>query len=393
MLKSYACIPENTNGRQYKESSDIYRTEYQRDRDRILHSASFRRLQYKTQVFVNHEGDHYRTRLTHSLEVAQIARSISRCVGLCEDLSEALSLAHDLGHAPFGHAGEDALNEVMMEFGGFNHNAHTLKLLTVLENRYLKFPGLNLTWETLEGIAKHNGPLVGKNSVYNELEVPQAILDFAEDYKLFPDKFASLEAQVSSLSDDIAYINHDLEDGFRAGLIKIYDIEQIGHIKEISDQIKSRYPKILPRQLIHEILRKTLKLMIEDLIETTNANIEKYKIKTVEDVRELNQPVAKFSPKIQNLSNEIRVLLKVKMYNHFKVNRMTNKAKRIIKELFHIYMNDPGCLPSHWRTRLDDDNQNKNVRARIIADFIAGMTDRYAIREYKSFFDLHQNKE
>lgn len=378
-LASYACHPEESKGRLYKEQESNTRTVFQRDRDRIIHSTAFRRLEYKTQVFVNHEGDHYRTRLTHSLEVAQLARSASRQLLLNEDLAEALALTHDLGHPPFGHAGEDALKECMKNFDGFDHNAQAIRLLTSLEQKYAEFDGLNLTWETLEGIAKHNGPIKPN-------KIPKAILEYNKKHDLKLNTYPSCEAQIASLCDDIAYNSHDLEDGLRAGLLKIEEVEELPLIGEIFFEIKKKYKDIPVSRLKHEAKRKMINLMSVDLVEETIENIKDYKIQTVDDVRNLKKPVAHFSNEMAADILVIKKFLFENVYRHYKVNRMTSKAKRLVKDLFEFFVAEPECLPTEWRKKAGKPNSKET--AILVADFIAGMTDRFALEEHKKIFDI-----
>lgn len=387
MLAKYASNYENSRGKLIPETNDWHLSPFHRDKDRILHSSAFRRLQYKTQVFANHEGDHFRTRLTHSLEVANIARSITKILKLDEDLAEAIALAHDIGHSPFGHSGEDALQDLMEDYGGFDHNAHTLKILTKLENKYAKFNGLNLTWETLEGIVKHNGPLTGKYANKTKKIVPEYIQEFSKEFDLELDSFASLEAQIAAISDDIAYNNHDLEDGFRAGLISIENIENTKILYKILQVIREKNPKINNDRLIHELVRSTMSMMIYDLLTQIKKNIELYKIEQSNDVRYLDKSLVSFSPEIDELFKEIGVLLKKHVFRHYKINIMNNKARRVISKLFKIYMKDPICLPEIWQEKIDKSSSKTDI-AQLICDFIAGMTDRYAIKEYLSFYDV-----
>ena len=378
-LASYACNPEESKGRLHEEPESNTRTVFQRDRDRIIHSTAFRRLEYKTQVFVNHEGDHYRTRLTHSLEVAQLARAASRQLMLNEDLAEALALTHDLGHPPFGHAGEDALQEVMEKFGGFDHNAQAIRLLTSLEQKYAEFDGLNLTWETLEGIAKHNGPLTGKN-------IPRSIAEYNKKHDLKLNSYASCEAQIASLCDDIAYNSHDIEDGLRAGLLKLEEIEELPLIGEIYSELQAKYKGISRSRLVHEAKRKMINYMSIDLVEQTIENIKKYKIKTVDDIRKLGKPVAHFTKVTESDIREIKIFLFENVYRHYKVNRMTSKAKRLVIDLFNFFLAEPECLPTDWRKRAGKPNSQQT--ALLVSDFIAGMTDRFALEEHKRIFDI-----
>ncbi len=376
-LASYACNPDKSRGRLYPESESNARSPYQRDRDRIIHSAAFRRLEYKTQVFVNHEGDHYRTRLTHSLEVSQLARSMSRSLGLNEDLAEALALAHDLGHTPFGHAGEDALGEVMEPFGGFDHNAHTIKILTSLEHKYAEFDGLNLTWETLEGIAKHNGPL--KNP-------PRELSEYNARHDLELGSYASGEAQISSLADDIAYNNHDIDDGLRAGLLTIVQLEEVEPVAKIFHEVQQKYPDLDDPRLTHEAIRRLINRMVTDLVAQTHRNINEYKIKSVDDIRALGKPLVFFSPQMEETNRVLKKFLMKNMYRHYKVNRMASKAGRVVKDLFEFFVAEPECLPDAWRNITDESGSKKT--AAVVADFIAGMTDRFALDEYRRVFDV-----
>ncbi len=383
-LASFACDPAQSRGRLYKEEECHSRSVFQRDRDRIIHSAAFRRLEYKTQVFVNHEGDHYRTRLTHSLEVAQLARSIARALGVNEDLAEALALAHDLGHPPFGHAGEYALCEVMEEFGGFDHNAQAIRILTHLEQRYADFDGLNLTWETLEGVAKHNGPLIGGE---NDKPVPEAIQEYVAKHDLELATYASAEAQVAALADDIAYNNHDIEDGIRAGLFTIDDFAEVPVICEVMDTVDSAYPGLDERRRIHEVIRRVINRMVTDLIEETVRRVEQGQVKTADDVRHFGKPLVAFSDELVESNRILKAFLMKNMYRHYKVNRMTSKAKRMVKELFLFFHAEPECLPDEWRSAAGQAGSRET--ARLVADFVAGMTDRFAMQEYQRVFEMN----
>ncbi len=352
------------------------RTPYQRDRDRIIHSAAFRRLEYKTQVFVNHEGDHYRTRLTHSLEVSQLSRSMCRVLGLNEDLGEALALAHDLGHTPFGHAGEDGLNAAMAPFGGFDHNAQTLRILTQLEARYAGFNGLNLTWETLEGLAKHNGPVH---------DVPRAMAEYLQQHDLEIHTHASAEAQLASLADDIAYNNHDIEDGLRANFFTLAELAELPLVGNIVAEVDAHHAGLDNHRRTHEVIRRLINRMVADLIEQTKQNIAAHPIASVEDIRQLGQPVVHFSDEMQVVNKAIKSFLKNRMYRHFKVNRMTSKARRVIQELFRFYLSEPDCLPPTWFALTGEPQSQQTAEA--VCDFIAGMTDRFALEEYARVFD------
>ena len=359
-----------SKGRIFKESLSKYRTPFQRDRDRIVHSASFRRLKHKTQVFVNTEGDHYRTRITHSMEVAQIARSIARYLNLNEDLAETLSLAHDLGHTPFGHAGEDALNECMQNYGGFDHNLQTLRIVMFLENKYLKFNGLNLSIETLEGLLKHNGP-VGDLDLVNELI---GINKFKKmiDFKTFP----SLEAQISAISDDIAYNNHDIQDGIKANLFRIEELVEIDFFKVIYNKYKNKINKHNYKIATYQIIRDSIDKMIKDLLINTKKNLKKNKIKNLKNITKTNSLMVDFSDKMKNSESEIRFFLKTKMYNNKSVLAKNNKGKLILSKLFYKIKKNPQKFISK--------NELSSNKFRAISDFISGMTDRYAINLYNN---------
>jgi dGTPase len=360
------------------------RSPYQRDRDRIIHSTAFRRLTHKTQVFVYHEGDHYRTRLTHSLEVAQIARTISRALGLDEDLAETLALAHDLGHTPFGHAGEEALNAEMARFGGFSHNEQTLRILTRLERRYAEFDGLNLTWETLEGIVKHNGPLCGPGI---DRPVPPSIAEYDRRHPLALDTFPGAEAQIASLADDIAYNNHDIDDGLRAGLFAVADLAEVPLVGPIFREVASRYTGIEEPRLIHESIRRVIDRMVGDLIGETRRRLAEHRVGSAAEVRALKAPVAAFSAGMRQNDRALKEFLFERMYRHYRVNRMSSKARRVVHDLFALYLAEPECLPGEWRALAagPDDPQT----ARVAADYLAGMTDRFALDEHHRLFDTY----
>ncbi|MEE9318651.1 MAG: deoxyguanosinetriphosphate triphosphohydrolase [Rhodospirillales bacterium] len=380
-LAPYACHEEDSRGRLHDEPESATRRCFQRDRDRIIHSAAFRRLEYKTQVFVNHEGDNYRTRLTHTLEVSQIARSLCRSLNLNEDLGEALALAHDLGHPPFGHAGEDALREKMEPFGGFDHNAQSLNVITKLEERYAEFDGLNLTWETLEGVVKHNGPLVGGE---NDKPLPRVIAEYAGLQDLELDTHASAEAQVTALADDIAYNNHDIDDGLRAELFTIQDLADVPLVGPIFDSVKKDYPDLVQSRTIHEAVRRLIGAMVEDLLAETRGRIGDAKAAGADDIRRLGRPVAGFSPAMEASEKSVKAFLFENMYRHVRVNRMTSEARQVVRELFEIFKEEPECLPTDWRQKLD--NGNGETLARVVADYIAGMTDRFAQDEHQRLY-------
>jgi len=377
-LASYASVPEASRGRLYPEPESATRSCFQRDRDRIIHSAAFRRLEYKTQVFVYHEGDYYRTRLTHSLETAQIARSICRVLGLNEDLAEALALAHDLGHTPFGHAGEDALNEAMADFGGFDHNAQTVRILTALEQRYADFDGLNLTWETLEGIAKHNGPL--------PLDDAGAIQAYSARHDLELDTWPGPEAQVAALADDIAYNNHDVDDGLRAGLFSVDDVSDVPLVGPVFAEVKAAYPDLDEHRLIHEAIRRMIGAVVEDVIVESRGRLADAGCQTGDEIRQLGRPVVSFSETMQAHDTDLKRFLFERMYRHYKVNRMASKARRVVRELFALLVEEPQCLPGIWYQQCDA--PKSQITARVVADYIAGMTDRFAFLEHQRLFEI-----
>lgn len=383
-MKPYACRSSTSRGRVFPEPESKTRGAFQRDRDRIIHSAAFRRLEYKTQVFVNHEGDFFRTRLTHSLEVSQIARSVCRCLGLNEDLGETLALAHDLGHPPFGHAGEDALKEMMEPFGGFDHNAQSLRVVTKLEARYAEFEGLNLTWETLEGIVKHNGPLL-KNSVSVD-DLPRGITDYTKNHDLELSTYASAEAQVAAISDDIAYNNHDIDDGLRAGLFTIKDLEDVPLVGPVFHEVRKHYPDLDQSRTIHEAVRRLIGEMVLDLLNETQQRIDAAKPETPEDIRHHSQSVAQFSDEMRENDRALKAFLFENMYRHYKLNRMTSKARRVVKDLFQLLLEEPGCLPTEWRVQAGAPGSRET--AQLVCDYLADMTDRAALDEHRRLFDL-----
>jgi len=365
-LKTYAVKSINSKGRIYIEPENSIRTPYQRDRDRIIHSSSFRRLKHKTQVFVNTVGDHYRTRLTHSMEVSQIARTLARTLGLNEDLSETLSLSHDLGHTPFGHAGEEILSQCMSKYGGFDHNIQTLRIVTSIENKYYKFSGLNLTIETLDGLIKHNGPV-------NDISSHKRILrNNLFKGKINFNRFPSLEAQVAAISDDIAYNNHDLEDGLRAGLFTLKKFSSIPLMSSLIDKHVKQIKSFRKEIIIGQIVRELINLMVVDVIDTTNKNLKKSNPQSINDIYKEDRLIVDFSNKMKNIVNQMRFFLKHNMYNHKKVIINTNKGKKIINDLFKHLLKNP-------KKYISKDLFKNDEKERVIADFIAGMTDRYAI--------------
>jgi dGTPase len=377
----YATNPEDSHGRFWSEQESPTRTCYQRDRDRVIHSAAFRRLKHKTQVFVQHEGDYYRTRLTHSLEVAQIARAIARQLGLDEDLAEALALAHDFGHPPFGHAGEDALNACMKDYGGFDHNAQALALVTRLEHRYASFDGLNLTWETLEGLVKHNGPLI---AAAGGQDLPEAITRFPWDLEI--SSFAGPEAQIAALSDDIAYVSHDIDDGLRAGLFEPGDLFDVPLAGPYFREIAREHQDIELGRLIGEAIRGLLGQMVGDVVSETRRRLKDATPSSAADIRALEAPIAAFSPTVLPQLLELKAFLYRRMYRHTKVTEVMVRAQGLLSELFSAYMNDRGLLPEDWKAS-GGEGEETNV-ARAVCDYIAGMTDAYAQAEYKRIFHM-----
>lgn len=379
-----------SRGRLFPEPDSPSRTPFQRDRDRILHSSAFRRLAHKTQVFVPHEGDHFRTRLTHSLEVGQIARSAARALGLDDDLTEALALAHDLGHTPFGHTGEDVLHELMAPFGGFDHNAQALRIVTKLERRYAAFDGLNLTFETLEGLVKHNGPLLapdgGAAQPLNGKPVPGAILEFNALFDLKLAHPASAEAQVAALADSIAYNAHDLDDGLRAGLIGFAQTGAVELLGAIGRDIDARYPGIEPFRAIHELVRKTITFFIEDAIAESRRRIAASGVASLEDVWAQKEPLVGFSQAALDADLELRRFLRQNIYRHERLNRIRSDAGEVIHRLFARFFAAPELMPAQWAFAAAKGEAPEARRARIVCDYIAGMTDRYAVSEHRRLF-------
>jgi dGTPase len=378
----YAENPAASRGRKVAEAASRTRTDFARDRDRIIHATAFRRLKEKTQVFVAHEGDHFRTRLTHSLEVAQIARSLATAVGLDPDLAETVALAHDLGHPPFGHAGEDELQVQMQGFGGFDHNVQTFRVVTKLERRYPRFDGLNLTWETLEGVIKHNGP------VTDQLAKPSwsAIAEFDADYDLRLGTWASAEAQVAALADDIAYNNHDVDDGVLAGL---FNLDELADVPLIGPHVRSSradYPDCDPGILRLEAVRRMIGAMVDDVMAETRRRAEAGRVGSPEDVRNLGHALVAFSRDMLEDLAQLRHFLMERMYRHWKVNRTRSQARRILAEMFQLFLNEPDVLPAEWYARAEPRDQAG--RARVVCDYIAGMTDRFAIEEHRKLFHL-----
>ncbi len=377
----YAADPAQSRGRLVAEPGSPTRSEFQRDRDRILHSAAFRRLKHKTQVFVYHEGDHYRTRLTHTLEVSQIARSLARALGLDEDLAETLALAHDLGHTPFGHAGERALDACMAGHGGFDHNAQSLRIVTRLERRYAAFDGLNLTWETLEGLVKHNGPLTDRSGAPLAGEIlPEAIRLYAAQQDLDLWSFASAEAQAAALADDIAYDAHDLDDGLRAGLFSLDDLRDVPFLAGLLDEIARLWPGLDASRTVHELTRRVITRLVEDAIAESSQRITHLAPGSAAEIRRAPAPVIAFSEAMADADRTVKGFLYPHMYRHERVMAVMGDAQQIVRDLFAIYRADNEEMPEEWRDLGDGP-------ARAAADFIAGMTDRYAIQEHRRLFD------
>ena len=375
VLAPYAVTEATSRGRAQDEDKPAYRNAFQRDRDRIIHSAAFRRLEYKTQVFVNHEGDMFRTRLTHSIEVAQISRTIARALGLNEDLVEAIALAHDLGHTPFGHAGQDALNACMRDYGGFEHNLQSLRVVDLLEERYASFPGLNLTYETREGILKHcsrtNARALGA--------LGERFLNGGQP---------SLEAQVANLADEIAYNNHDVDDGLRAGLLDIETLTSAAFFREQHDAVRARWPDLTGRRVVHETIRAMINHQATDLLETSRAAIGAAGPGSVDDVRGQRTALIGFSASMLEQHQDLKRLLRKELYRHYRVFRMSMKAQRIVRDLFDVFFNTPRSLPHDVQRRIEEQSGGDSERARLVADYVAGMTDRFAIAEYGRLFDV-----
>jgi len=364
-----------SGGRRFPEAPPNYRSEFQRDRDRIIHAAAFRRLEYKTQVFVNHEGDLFRTRLTHSIEVSQIARSIARALNLNEDLTEAIALAHDLGHTPFGHAGQDALNECMKGHGGFEHNLQSLRVVDELEEKYADFPGLNLTFETREGILKHCS-----------LKKAADLGDIGE--RFLKKRQPTLEAQLTNLADEIAYNSHDVDDGLRAGLISVEQLNQVPLFRDQFEEVRRHYPKLSQRRVIHEVVRRLINCQVVDLVQTSSALLREHRPGSLEDVRNLGQPLIAFSEEMKQRNLELKRFLRNQLYRHYRVHRMTAKAARLVQELFEAFNGDPRLMPDEAQTKAARLRESAGPagQARAVADYIAGMTDRYAIKEHERVY-------
>ena len=382
-LAPYACKAANSRGRYVEEPESPTRTPFQRDRDRIIHSTTFRRLKHKTQVFVYHEGDHYRTRLTHSIEVAQIARALARALRVDEDLAETLALAHDFGHTPFGHAGEDVLDDMMRDYGGFDHNAQSLRCVTKLERQYAQFDGLNLSWEALEGLVKHNGPIIGEN-------IPYAIAQFNALYDLDLEQYSTIEAQCAAIADDIAYNAHDLDDGLRAGMFKIDDLASLPLAGDTLKRVRKQYPSLEDKRVVHEIVRAQITAMVEDVINQSVSAISILNPQSDSDVRMAGRALVSFSPEMAKTEAAIKAFLYKHMYRAPSVMAIRKNAQQILRELFAAYFSGDAEMPNEWglnwseaSARMDD-----RKRARLVSDFLSGMTDKFAIDEHQRLFDV-----
>lgn len=383
----YASDPSKSRGRLVPEASSLTRTPFQRDRDRIIHSNAFRRLKHKTQVFIAHEDDHFRTRLTHSIEVSQIARALARALRLDEELAEAIALAHDFGHPPFGHAGEDALNDIMVPYGGFDHNAQTLRIVTKLEHRYAAFDGLNLSWETLEGLVKHNGPLAGPHA--EKKDIAQPILDYNKVQNLELQLFAGPEAQCAAIADDIAYNAHDIDDGLRSGLLSFEQLEQVTLGAELIDDIRKTAPDKDLSRYGYELVRRQITAMVEDVIEESLQRLSLLKPQTVDDIHHAGRTMITFSARMAVREKELKTFLYKNLYFHDYVMDRRLKAVTIVRDLFKAYVENPQYLPPDWQEQANELNDAE--QARLTADFLSGMTDHYAIREHQRLFDQTPN--
>ncbi len=384
-LAVFACRPDQTKGRIYAELESNTRTPFQRDRDRIIHTSAFRRLKDKTQVFVYHEGDHYRTRLSHTIEVSQIARSLARALLVNEDLAEGVALSHDLGHTPFAHTGEEVLEKCMAPYGGFEHNDQSLRVLTKLERKYPRWPGLNLTWETLEGVVKHNGPVTGP--------LPVTLAEIQNQTDLRLNTFASIEAQCAAIADDIAYNNHDVEDGLRAGMFGLEDLERIPLLGHVIGTVRHHYPDISDHHLVQETIREMIGTMIVDVLNETKKRLTDLQPQNADDIRNADKPMVAFSSSMYKKVEELRAFLHHRMYRHYTVMRMRHKVERVVEDIFHAFHDRHTLLPDHWQRRVEEAGgmTDDTARARIVCDYIAGMTDRYAIREHGRLFDINSD--
>lgn len=393
-LASYACRPDMSRGRVIEEEPSKHRTPYQRDRDRIIHTSAFRRLQYKTQVFVYYQGDHYRNRLSHTIEVSQIARTLARALMVNEDLAEGVALAHDLGHTPFAHMGEDILKVCMKDFGGFYHNDQSLRILTTLEKKYPLWRGLNLTWETLEGVAKHNGPVLRKGEAATRETLPIALYELSQKMDMELDRFASIEAQVAAIADDIAYNNHDVDDGLRAGFFTIEDIAALGLFIKPMELIRRKYPDITPPMMAAELIRRMIGAMIEDVLDTSFANIKRLNVQSPQDVANAGEQIVRFSADMEAKVNELRKFLMTRMYRHKTIEVIRTKVEKIIPDLFMAFRDSPNLLPEDWQEKIKAfDEKDALARTRVVCDYVAGMTDRFAIGKHEELFATHWDFE
>jgi dGTPase len=383
----YASNPWASRGRLFPEASSLTRSEFQRDRDRIVHTTAFRRLKHKTQVFISPDGDHYRTRLTHTIEVAQVARALARALKLDEDLAEGVALVHDFGHTPFGHTGEDALDELMKPYGGFDHNAQSLRIVTKLERRYAEFDGLNLTWETLEGLVKHNGPLMmADGSEGSHGPLPQPIRDYCLLHDLELSSYASLEAQVAAISDDIAYNTHDIDDGLRSGLLTFDMLEEVPFLAGLMQEVRTKYPNLDPTRFAYEVTRRQITHMVEDVIAVSQKNLRELAPESAQDVRMAGRVISTFSDEMAETDKQIKRVLFSRIYRHPEIMRIRAGASQIVVDLFHRYMDDPALMKGHyWVKQMN--GVPEAARARHVADYLAGMTDTYATRVHAELFD------
>ncbi|MBB2832337.1 UNVERIFIED_ORG: dGTPase [Rhizobium esperanzae] len=382
----YAADPWTTRGRLYPEDDSPTRSDFQRDRDRIVHTTAFRRLKHKTQVFIAQDGDHYRTRLTHTIEVAQIARALARALKLDEDLAEGVALVHDFGHTPFGHTGEDALHEVLLPYGGFDHNAQSLRIVTKLERRYAEFDGINLTWESLEGLVKHNGPLLTPDGVGTRGPVPQPILDYCELHDLELATYASLEAQVAAIADDIAYNTHDIDDGLRSGYLTFDMLEEIPFLAGLMAEVRARYPHLEPSRFTHEIMRRQITRMVEDVIGVAQQRLSILRPESAADIRAADRVIATFSDAMAETDRQIKAMLFKRIYRNPDIMRIRAGAAQIVTDLFGAYMATPKEMQSHyWVDHIA--GLADAPKARHVGDYLAGMTDTYAISAHRRLFD------
>ena len=381
----YASDPTQSRGRLFDEGQSLTRSPFQRDRDRIVHSTAFRRLKHKTQVFIAHEGDHYRTRLTHTIEVSQIARALARALKLDEDLAEGVALVHDFGHTPFGHTGEDALDALLKDYGGFDHNAQSLRIVTKLEQRYAEFDGLNLSWESLEGLVKHNGPLVAKKGEELTSNVPVAITNYNQLHDLWLWSFASLEAQAAAIADDIAYNTHDIDDGLRSGLLTHQMLEEVPFLAGLIKEVKDRYPNLDESRLTHEVTRRQITQMVEDVIGTAQENLAIVKPKSADDVRHANQTIVGFSDRMSDIDKQLKTFLFANVYRHPTVMEKRDHVSKVVDQLFDAFMNDPQKMEgARWVDGLE--MLTESARARHVGDYLSGMTDTYALDVHKQLF-------